>query len=187
MGITLADVQGWQPEQIDEVSQAAAQRARTSGQTAETLRNLSVFGTWKGDAGEAAQQAINQSATTLSLSQKEAILVAMGAGQAAADVRKVKNDLQALLDYAAAAPHVQIDLATNSVIPPDTTGWTDEEIEALSQEDRRGREQDDGRAGRRRGSRRRPGAGADRGDRRRPRDSPGSRAPTTDSHFRTGN
>ncbi len=132
MGITLADVQGWQPEQIDEVSQAAAQRARTSGQAAETLRNLSVFGTWKGEAGEAAQQAINQSATTLSLSQKEAFLVAMGAGQAAADVRKVKNDLQALLDYAAAAPHVQIDLATNSVIPPDTTGWTDEEIEALN-------------------------------------------------------
>ncbi len=132
MGITLADVQGWQPEQIDEVSQAAAQRARTSGQTAETLRNLSVFGTWKGEAGEAAQQAINQSATTLSLSQKEAFLVAMGAGQAASDVRKVKNDLQALLDYAAAAPHVQIDLATNSVIPPDTTGWTQEEIDALT-------------------------------------------------------
>ena len=53
MGITLADVQGWQPEQIDEVSQAAAQRARTSGEAAETLRNLSVFGTWKGEAGDA--------------------------------------------------------------------------------------------------------------------------------------
>lgn len=131
MGITLADVQNWQPEQIDEVSQAAAQRARTSGEAAETLRNLSVFGTWKGEAGEAAQQAINQSATTLSLSQKEAFLVAMGAGKAAGDVRKVKNDLQSLLDYANAAPHVQIDLATNTVTPPDTTGWPAEEIEAL--------------------------------------------------------
>ncbi|MGO4442229.1 hypothetical protein AB4Z42_02610 [Mycobacterium sp. 2YAF39] len=131
MGITLADVQGWQPEQIDEVSQAAAQRARTSGQTAETLRNLSVFGTWKGEAGEAAQQAINQSATTLALSQKEAFLVALGAGQAAADVRKVKNDLQSLVDYANAAPAVQLDLASNSVIPPDTTGMTDEDVETL--------------------------------------------------------
>lgn len=131
MGITLADVQNWQPEQIDEVSQAAAQRARTSGEAAETLRNLSVFGTWKGEAGEAAQQAINQSATTLSLSQKEAFLVAMGAGKAAGDVRKVKNDLQSLLDYANAAPHVQIDLATNTVTPPDTTDWTEDDIEAL--------------------------------------------------------
>jgi hypothetical protein len=131
VGITLADVQNWQPEQIDEVSQAAAQRARTSGEAAETLRNLSVFGTWKGEAGEAAQQAINQSATTLSLSQTEAFLVAMGAGKAAGDVRKVKNDLQSLLDYANAAPHVQIDLATNTVTPPDTTGWTEEQIAEL--------------------------------------------------------
>jgi len=131
VGITLADVQNWQPEQIDEVSQAAAQRARTSGEAAETLRNLTVFGTWKGEAGEAAQQAINQSATTLSLSQKEAFLVALGAGKAAADVRKVKNDLQALMDYANAAPHVQIDLATNSVIPPDTTGWSEDQIAEL--------------------------------------------------------
>lgn len=131
MGITLADVQNWQPEQIDEVSQAAAQRARTSGEAAETLRNLSVFGTWKGEAGEAAQQAINQSATTLSLSQKEAFLVALGAGKAAADVRKVKIDLQSLTDYANAAPHVQIDLATNAVIPPDTTGMTDDQIALL--------------------------------------------------------
>ena len=132
MGITLADVQRWEPEQIDEVSEAAAQRARTSGQAAETLRNLSVFGTWKGDAGEAAQQAINQSATKLSLSQKEAMLVSLGAGKSAADVRTVKNDLQSLLDYAAAAPAVQIDLATNSVIPPDTTGWPQEDIDALA-------------------------------------------------------
>ncbi len=81
--MTLADVQRWEPEQIDEVAEAAAQRARTSGQAAETLRNLSVFGTWKGDAGEAAQQAINQSATKLSLSQKEAMLVSLGAGKSA--------------------------------------------------------------------------------------------------------
>ena len=128
----MADVQRWEPEQIDEVSAAAAQRARTSGQTAETLRNLSVFGTWKGDAGEAAQQAINQSADKLALSQKEAFLVALGAGRSAQDVRTVKNDLQSLMDYAAAAPHVQIDTATNSVITPDTTGWAQEDIDALT-------------------------------------------------------
>jgi hypothetical protein len=132
VGLTLADVQRWEPEQIDDVSEAAAQRARTSGQTAETLRNLPVFGTWKGDAGEAAQQAINQSADKLALSQKEAFLVALGAGKSAQEVRTVKNDLQSLMDYAAAAPHVQIDPATNSVITPDTTGWAQEDIDALT-------------------------------------------------------
>lgn len=131
MGMTLADVQGWDPGQIDGVADAAAHRARSSGEAAETLRNLSVFGTWKGNAAEAAQQAINQSATTLLLSQKEAMLVSLGAQQSAADVRLVKNDLQSLLDYAATAPHVQVDLASNSVIPTDTTGWAQEDIDAL--------------------------------------------------------
>ncbi|WP_156744326.1 hypothetical protein [Mycobacterium sp. 1164985.4] len=131
MGMTLADVQRWQPEQIDEVSKAAAHRARTSGETAEALRNLSVFGTWKGQAAEAAQQAIAQSATKLDITQKEAILVSLGAQRAAADARSVKNDLTNLIDYAAAAPAVQLDLNTGTVTPPDTTGWTDEEIAQL--------------------------------------------------------
>jgi hypothetical protein len=60
------------------------------------------------------------------------MLVSLGAQKSAQDVRTVKNDLQSLLDYAAAAPHVQIDLATNSVIPPDTTGWAQEDIDALA-------------------------------------------------------
>ncbi|KUI13723.1 hypothetical protein AU192_06045 [Mycobacterium lehmannii] len=129
--MTLADVARWQPEQIDEVSKAAAHRARTSGETAEALRNLSVFGSWKGRAGEAAQQAIEQSATKLDTTQKEAILVSLGAQKAAADARSVKNDLNSLVDYAAAAPAVQLDLNTGTVTPPDTTGWTDEEIAQL--------------------------------------------------------
>lgn len=131
MTTTLADIGRWDPEQIDEVSEAASQRARSSGQTAETLRNLSVFQTWQGESGEAAQRAIEQSAAKLTVSQQEAILVSLGAQKSAQDVRAVKNELQSLLDYAAAAPHVQIDLATNSVIPPDTTGWTQEEVDAL--------------------------------------------------------
>ena len=132
MGLTLADVQRWEPEQIDEVSKAAAHRARTSGETAEALRNLSVFGTWKGQAGEAAKQAIEQSATKLDVTQKDAVLVSLFAGRAAQDARTVKNDLDSLVQYAAAAPPVQIDMATNTVIPPDTTGWAQEDIAQLA-------------------------------------------------------
>jgi hypothetical protein len=132
VGLSLADVQHWDPEQIDDVSAAAAQRARTSSQTAQDLRNLSVFGSWKGEAGEAAQQAMQQSATKLSMSAKEAFLVSLGAQRAAAEVRTVKNDLNSLLEFAAAAPAVQIDTATNTVIPPDTTGMSDEDIQQLA-------------------------------------------------------
>ena len=127
----MADVARWDPEQIDEVSEAAAQRARSSGEAAESLRNLSVFKTWQGESGEAAQRALEQSAAKLTISQQEAMLVSLGAQKSAQDVRTVKNELQSLLDFAAAAPHVQIDLATNSVVPPDTTGWSQEDIDAL--------------------------------------------------------
>lgn len=131
MTTSLADVARWDPEQIDEVSEAAAQRARSSGEAAESLRNLSVFKTWQGESGEAAQRALEQSAAKLTISQQEAMLVSLGAQKSAQDVRTVKNELQSLLDFAAAAPHVQIDLATNSVVPPDTTGWSQEYIDAL--------------------------------------------------------
>ena len=131
MTTSLADVARWDPEQIDEVSEAAAQRARNSGEAAESLRNLSVFKTWQGESGEAAQRALEQSAAKLTISQQEAMLVSLGAQKSAQDVRTVKNELQSLLDFAAAAPHVQIDLATNSVVPPDTTGWSQEDIDAL--------------------------------------------------------
>lgn len=131
MTTSLADVARWDPEQIDEVSEAAAQRARSSGEAAESLRNLSVFKTWQGESGEAAQRALEESAAKLTISQQEAMLVSLGAQKSAQDVRTVKNELQSLLDFAAAAPHVQIDLATNSVVPPDTTGWSQEDIDAL--------------------------------------------------------
>ncbi|WP_102145313.1 hypothetical protein, partial [Mycobacterium sp. QGD 101] len=129
--MSLADVQRWQPEQIDEVSEAAAQRARTSGEQAQALRNLQVFSTWKGEAGEAAKQATERSATKLDMTAKESFLVSLGAQKSAQDVRTVKNDLDAILQDAAASPAVTIDTATNTVIPPDTTGWDEAEVQAL--------------------------------------------------------
>ena len=131
MTLTLADVQEWQPEQIDEVASALGQRARTSGETAETLRNLPVFENWDGEAGEAAKAAVEHSATTLEVSAKDAFLTSIAAQKAAQDARSVKNDLNSILADAAAAPAVQVDLASGSVIPPDTTGWEDADVQAV--------------------------------------------------------
>lgn len=129
--MSLADIQRWEPEQIDEVSEAAAQRARTSGEQAQALRNLQVFSTWKGEAGEAAKQAIERSATKLDMTAKESFLVSLGAQKSAQDARTVKNDLNSILQDAAASPAVTVDTATNTVIPPDTTGWEESEVQAL--------------------------------------------------------
>lgn len=128
MPISLGDIQRWDPEQINEVAQAAAARARTSREKADELRNLSAFTTWSGDAANEAQEAITESRTKLELSAQEAILVALGAGRAYQEAQAVTKEVRDLLAYAAEAPAVEINTVTNTVIPPDTTGWAPEDV-----------------------------------------------------------
>lgn len=127
----MADVDEWQPEKIDEVADALAERARTGGQAAQDLRGLQEMAKWQGDAGEAAKNAIEKSATTLETSAQNDFLTSLATKKSAEDVRTVKNDLKAIVDYAAAQPSVPINLETNTVTVPDTTGWDDEDIKNL--------------------------------------------------------
>jgi hypothetical protein len=130
--LSLEDVQRWDPQQIDQVASAAAERARTSRDQARELSNLPVFTDWDGDASEAAKSALSQTRTKLELSAQEAFSVAMGAQRASGDVTMVKNELRGFLDYAAAPPTVEIDTATSTVIPPDTSGWEREYVGAVA-------------------------------------------------------
>lgn len=131
MTLSMADVDEWQPEKIDEVADALAERARTGGQAAQDLRGLQEMAKWQGDAGEAAKNAIEKSATTLETSAQNDFLTSLATKKSAEDVRTVKNDLKAIVDYAAAQPSVPINLETNTVTVPDTTGWDDEDIKNL--------------------------------------------------------
>jgi hypothetical protein len=131
VAISLADIQRWDPEEINEVSQAAAARARTSREKADELRNLSAFTTWSGDAAEEAQEAVSESRTKLELSAQEAFLVSLGASRAYQEAQAVTKEVRDLLAYAAETPSVEINTATNTVIPPDTTGWSQEDIAKL--------------------------------------------------------
>jgi len=54
----------------------------------------------------------------------------MAARKSAGDVRTVKNQQQSILEDAAAAG-VSVNLETNTIIPPDTTGWDEDEVAAL--------------------------------------------------------
>lgn len=128
----MADVDQWQPDQIDEVGNALADRARTGGQTAQELRGLHEMAEWEGEAGDAAKHAIEKSATHLETSVQNDFLTSMATKKSAQDVRTVKNDLKAIVDYAAAQPAVPINLDTNTVTKPDTTGWDDDDIKTLN-------------------------------------------------------
>jgi hypothetical protein len=126
--ISLADIQRWDPEQINEVAEAAAARARTSREKADELRNLSAFTTWSGDAANEAQEAITESRTKLELSAQEAFLVSLGASRAYQEAQAVTKEVRELLAYAAEAPAVEVNAVINTVGPPDTTGWAPEDV-----------------------------------------------------------
>ncbi len=128
----MADVDQWDPDQIDEVADALAERARTGGQTAEDLRGLHGMATWEGDAGEAAKQAIDKSASKLETSAQNDALASLFTKKSAGDVRTVKNSLKSIVEDAAAEPAVSLNLETNTVTPPDTTGWEEEDVQKLA-------------------------------------------------------
>ncbi|WP_460015987.1 hypothetical protein, partial [Mycobacterium avium] len=124
----IADLQEWDPEQITEFAEAAAARARHSREAAQNIPNLSVFTTWHGEASTTAQDALAKTSGKMELSAQDAFKVALGAGHAAQEVAAAKKQLADIFDEANATPAVHIDTKTNTVAPPDTSGWADEDV-----------------------------------------------------------
>jgi hypothetical protein len=131
VGLTLADLQEWDPEQINELADGAAARARHSRQAAQNIANLPVFSTWDGEVGKTAQDAMAKSGTKMELSAQNAFRVWAGAGHAYREASAVKKELNDIFAEAAAAPAVRIDSKSNAVIPPDTTGWADQDVQKV--------------------------------------------------------
>ncbi|MGV0812046.1 hypothetical protein ABQF34_08810 [Mycolicibacterium boenickei] len=131
MTLSMADVDQWQPDQIDEVANALAERARTGGQAAQDLRGLQEMAKWEGNAGDAAKHALEKSAASLETSAQNDFLTSLATKKSAQDVRTVKNSLKSVIDYAAEQPAVSINLETNTVTVPDTTGWDEDDVEKL--------------------------------------------------------
>lgn len=131
MSLTLADLQAWDPEQVLEVAEAAAARARTSREAAKELLNLSTFPGWGGRSAETAQGALTRTHTKIDLSASDAFRVAIGAGHAYQDALAVKQELNAIFAEANEQAPVGIDTATNTVIPPDTSNLDSDAAEAV--------------------------------------------------------
>jgi hypothetical protein len=130
MTLSMADVDQWDPAQIDEVSEALVERARHSRTAADELRGAHAA-EWEGDAGETAKQASEKEAAEHDAAARNDTLAAMAVKKSAGDVRSVKNMQQSILEDAAATPAVSINLETNTIIPPDTTGWEDDDAQQL--------------------------------------------------------
>jgi len=131
VALNLADLQRLDPEQIIELAEAAAARARASREKARELPGLPVFATWEGDSGEAARDAMTKSSTKLELSAQRAFQVSLGAGKVYGEALEVKKQLASILSDAAAGPAVEINTTTNEVVAPDTTGWEQQDIDKV--------------------------------------------------------
>lgn len=120
----------WDPAKIDEVADALVERARHSGTTADEIGDAHTSADWHGEAGDAAKQAGDKTAGGLDTDAQNDVLTAMATRKSAGDVRAVKNQQRSILEDAAAAG-VSVNLDTNTITLPDTTGLDDDEIAAL--------------------------------------------------------
>jgi hypothetical protein len=132
MTLSMADVDQWDPDTIDDVSHELVERARHSGTTADDIGGAHAIAEWDGEAGEAAKQVVQESAAGLKTSAQNDVLTAMAAKKSAGEVRAVKNQQKSILEDAAADPAVSINLETNTITPPDTTGWDEDQVTKLN-------------------------------------------------------
>jgi uncharacterized protein YukE len=96
MGLSIADIDRWNPESIDSVGTASAARAETASQAGSRLKDLSAFKSWQGAAADAAQARTQVLAVGLDQHSQAVSTVAKAANAAANEVRQIKNQLNAL-------------------------------------------------------------------------------------------
>lgn len=96
MGVSIADIDTWNPDSITAVGEASTARANAASQTSAGLTGLSAFEKWQGQAANAAQQRTQAHADSLDHHRRGAAAVTQAANTAANEVRQVKSQLSEL-------------------------------------------------------------------------------------------
>ncbi len=116
MTVSVEDIDRWDAGDVREVFNAARSRAEAAFEAADGIAELPAFGTWGGEAAEAAKESIGQTRKDLDAHGQEALAVAKAAGKAADDIESVKSKL-AQLRFNAADAGFGIDPIGNQVLP----------------------------------------------------------------------
>lgn len=95
-GLSVADIDRWQPGDVREVFHAARSRAEANQLASHGLVTLPAFRSWGGAAADAAKNAVEQTRKDLDKDGREALAVAMAADRAADGIESVRAKLQAL-------------------------------------------------------------------------------------------
>lgn len=126
MGITLADVQRWEPSAIRDMFRAATEHGAAAHDAANTVTAVMNALPWDSEAADAARAAAGKVALDLRSHAKECELVARAASAAEQEVAAVKREWEDITHYAA-ENHLNIDLATGAVTF-DSTGLTQDQL-----------------------------------------------------------
>lgn len=100
---SVTDIERWDAGDVREVFNASRSRAEAAFEAADGIAELPVFGSWGGEASEAARESIGQTRKDLDAHGNEALAVALAARKAADDIESVKSALAQLKTDAADA------------------------------------------------------------------------------------
>ena len=132
MTVSVEEIDRWNAGDVREVFNATRSRAEAAREAANGIAELPAFGSWGGDASEAAKEAIGCTRADLDAHGNESLAVAKAASSAADDIEQIKSRLSQLRSEADRLGMI-VDPVTNSIEPgPGAAGADPMEI-ALKQ------------------------------------------------------
>ncbi|RUP27040.1 MAG: hypothetical protein EKK51_28255 [Mycolicibacterium sp.] len=117
MGLSIADVDKWNPDSLTAVGAASTARANAAAEADSALRGLSAFDSWQGTGANAARVRTQAYADNLDGHGREASAVATAAKTAANEVRQVKSQLSELRSTLGQYG-ITVDAYGSRVVPP---------------------------------------------------------------------
>lgn len=116
MTVSVEDIDRWDAGDVREVFNATRSRAEAAFEASNGIAELPAFGTWGGEASEAAKESVGQTRKDLDAHGNEALAVAQAASKAADDIDAVKASL-AQLRADAASHGFEVDPIGNQILP----------------------------------------------------------------------
>lgn len=127
MTVSVADVDRWNAGDVREVFHATRSRAEAAQEAANGIAQLPAFGTWGGDASQAAKESIGQTRKDLDAHGNEALAVARAADRAADDIEALKGKLASLRNRAHQLG-MELDAASNAFVPVAGSTMTEADV-----------------------------------------------------------
>jgi hypothetical protein len=116
MTLSVADIDRWNAGDLREVFHATRSRAEAAAEASNGIAQLPAFGSWGGDAADAAKDAVGKTRRDLDEHGNEALAVARAADRAADRVEDLKGRLAALRERARQLG-MELDAHTNAFVP----------------------------------------------------------------------